>query len=465
MKIGIVISDGVGYRNFVYSNFLSEVLSKFDSVKIYSYLPANAFVNINQNIEIIELDLLNESRLIWFFRKMKEVTHLSKNKLKNFGIFDNYTLNKISSYSLRALVVRFIFLWASLFKSEWWIKFWTQCQMFSLSFAPVTKKYIDILKKDKPDVLFFTHQRPPFIAPMIWAASTCKIPSVAFIFSWDNIPSKNRMAGDFDYFLVWSKLMKSELMEFYNRVVNSQIFIVGTPQFEPYVLESFKIDKSDFFQGYAFDGIKKIICYSCGDISTSPNDEFYIETIAQAILEDAIKESVYFVVRSSPAETPARYVQLEKKYSWICWNHPKWICSRESHSEPWTQRIPLKEDVFDLRSLLEYTDVNINMCSTMSLDFMQFDKPVINAVFGNGQNGLYDDQRFLKYAHYKRVVDSGAVTIAKTSEELVDAINDALRFPNKQQAQRKALLELQLGKPLAEVSQTIADTLWKISFR
>jgi hypothetical protein len=49
----------------------------------------------------------------------------------------------------------------------------------------------------------------------------------------------------------------------------------------------------------------------------------------------------------------------------------------------------------------------------MSLDFMLFDKPVINTVFGNLENGLYNDQRFLNYDHYKKVIDSGAVTITK----------------------------------------------------
>ena len=71
-----------------------------------------------------------------------------------------------------------------------------------------------------------------------------------------------------------------------------------------------------------------------------------------------------------------------------------------------------------------YADVNVNMLSTMSLDFILFDKPVVNTVFGNKENTLYDDQRFLNYVHYKYVVNSKAVAIAKSEKELHYYLNE-----------------------------------------
>lgn len=123
------------------------------------------------------------------------------------------------------------------------------------------------------------------------------------------------------------------------------------------------------------------------------------------------------------------------------------------------QRVPTKTDLEDLRMILEYADLGINMCSTMSLDFMLFDKPVINPVFGNTKNGLYDDQRFLKYAHYERVVESGAVAIAKTAEELIEAINFSLENPEARLTVQRELIKLQIGKPLENTSEGIAEAL------
>jgi hypothetical protein len=95
----------------------------------------------------------------------------------------------------------------------------------------------------------------------------------------------------------------------------------------------------------------------------------------------------------------------------------------------------------------------------MSLDFMKFDKPVINPVFGNGINGLYNDQRFLNYAHYKRVVESNSVFIAKNAKELIQGINEALSNPEKRKTERQFMFDLQVGKTLEGTGRRIAKTL------
>jgi CDP-glycerol glycerophosphotransferase (TagB/SpsB family) len=137
--------------------------------------------------------------------------------------------------------------------------------------------------------------------------------------------------------------------------------------------------------------------------------------------------------------------------------------TRENHPEPWSQRVPLPEDLKDLGSLLENCDLNINMCSTMSLDFMLFDKPVINPTFGTGGNELYDDQKYLKYSHYKRVVESGAVAIVRNEDELLREINLSLKKPEARLKEQKELLKLQIGKPLEGTSERITEALKDIT--
>jgi CDP-glycerol glycerophosphotransferase (TagB/SpsB family) len=184
----------------------------------------------------------------------------------------------------------------------------------------------------------------------------------------------------------------------------------------------------------------------------------YIETIANAI-ENKTIEAVNFIVRTSPAEDPKRFEYLTQKYSFIQWNFPVWKLTRNNHQEPWSQRVPSYVDGKDLRALLEYSDLNINMLSTMSLDFMQFDKPVINTVFGNTINGLYDDQRFLKFAHIMNVVESNATKIVFNKEELISAINHYVKNPKDDSENRKQFVNLQVGAPLEGTSKRIVKTL------
>ena len=184
-----------------------------------------------------------------------------------------------------------------------------------------------------------------------------------------------------------------------------------------------------------------------------------IGIIAEGILNNEIKHPVNLLVRTSPADDWSRFKEVKEKYNFISWNYPKWEQTRANHIEPWSQRVPLKEDVKDLRSILEYADLSINMCSTMSLDFMVFNKPVVNQVLGNIGNGLFNDQRFLKYNHYKKVVESGSVSVVFNEKEMIIAINDLLSNPLREEEERKKILKLEISKPLEGTSERIVKAL------
>ena len=459
-KLGLVITDGVGFRNYILSDFLKEAQNQFEEIIIFSGLPKSYFDNINTDKCVIEnLEDYRESSKTWIYRKLKEVAHLQNHKKGNFGILTNLKKNYPTSKSKRAFLIKLIFAWTNVFNSEKWINRYYKSQQKSFKNNATTLRYISLLKKHKPDFIYFTHQRPPYIAPLIYASNVVKIKTATFIFSWDNIPSKGRMSGDFDYYFVWSHLMKEELLSFYVNIKPEQVKVVGTPQFEPYVLDKYKIEINDFMSKFDLDTAKKTICYSCGDVSTSKNDALYIQTIAEAISKNEINEPVNLLVRTSPAEDATRFLSLKDEFSFIKWNYPKWILSRENHQETWSQRIPTTEDIVDLKGLLAFTDVAINMCSTMSLDAMFFDKPVINPVFGNEKNGLYNDQKYLEYQHYARVVESNAVAVVKTAQELINEINLSLKNPEARLDAQKELLKLQISYPLQDTGKRIATKI------
>ena len=90
---------------------------------------------------------------------------------------------------------------------------------------------------------------------------------------------------------------------------------------------------------------------------------------------------------------------------------------------------------------------------------MQFNKPVINTVFGNSSNGLYNDQRFLNYAHIVNVVNSHATMIVTDENELIAAINLYVANPSLDTVQREEFNKLQIGKPLKGTGKRIAEQL------
>lgn len=455
-KLGIVITDGVGYRNFVLSDFLSKSKTHFNQVLIFSFIPKEVF-NEQDEVEIVELDAQNEYFHQWFVRKYKEIAHLRLNSENNFGIQDNLKKNNNRNISPRGLATRLIYFLTFFLHSESVIQSFERIQFRFFRRQKSHKVFRQVLNENPVDTLLFTHQRPPYIAPLVAAAQEKKVKTVAFIFSWDNLASKGRMAASFDYYMVWSDLMKRELLMFYRRIQSEQISVVGTPQFVPYIMNEYQSTKAKFLKKFALDSEYPTICYSCGDVSTSPNDPYYIEIIIKAI-EEGILPKLNLLVRTAPAESGSRFQNLKQRFPKIKWNHPSWNLIRKNHQESWSQRIPDATDLMDLRAILKYSDLNINMLSTMSLDFMLHDKPVINPVMGSGENGLGNDQRFLQYEHIKYLIQSNATKIAKTPGEVIEHIFHYLNGDSDQN-NRKAFVDQQIGVPLSQTSSKMVECI------
>ncbi|MES2544069.1 MAG: hypothetical protein V4548_04230 [Bacteroidota bacterium] len=456
--LGIVITDGVGYRNYVMSNFMEEASLKFQKIIIYSGLPKEIYELHKDNIEIKELAVFAENNKTWFFRKSKEIAHLQQYK-SFFGMKDLLKSGYPKNNKPKAILAKIIYLITRFFNSHQFIIFIEKMQFWTIANHKTTQSYIKLLHEDNPDFIFFTHQRPAYLTPFLYSVLKLKIPVSSFIFSWDNLSSKGRMLGTFEYFLVWSELMKKELLHFYPSTKSENIAVVGTPQFEPYSMDAYSTDKIKFIEKFKLDPLKKIICFSCADSSIGQNDAIVIKAIANAIRDNRINFPSQLLVRTSPAEDGKRFEAVRTEFPEIVWNIPKWQLTRENHSENWSQRIPTTEDFTDLKAILKYVDLNVNMCSTMSLDFMIFGKPIINTVFGNESNGLYNDQRFLNYTHYKKVIDSGAVVIAKEENDLIDKINFALEFPEDKLVQQEVLVKIQISKPIVGTGKRITEAL------
>lgn len=459
-NLGVVITDGVGFRNYILSDFIQEAKANFNEVIIFSCLPKTVYKDFDLNCKIIELEVFEESFSTWFFRKAKEVTHLQLHAKGNFGIADNLNITKSKARNPRGYATRFIHHYSKVFHSENGILQYNKWQQQTFKSNAITKQYIELLKENNISLLFFTHQRPPFIAPLIYAAEKLKIKTSAFIFSWDNLASKGRMAGNFDFYLVWSNLMKQELLTFYQSIKENQINVVGTPQFEPYVLNKYGYDKETFHKRFKIDNNKPIIFFTCNDAS-SENDPIYLEILAEFIAQQKLVKEVNLIVRTSPAEEPTRFKNYIEKYPFIIWNFPDWNISREGHQEAWTQRVPSVADLNDLKSLLQHCDLSVNVLSTITLDAFIFDKQVINPVFGSDTNGWFDDQKFLKYEHLSKLVDSDSTDIVKNEEEYLEAINRVLNHIDLKKEKRAKFIELQIGGSLQGTSKRIAETLLK----
>ena len=310
-KVFVLLPDGVGLRNFAYSNFY-EIGKNFHDIVFWNNTPfdlselnypeikfekpfLHPFTDVFKN-GVIQASLTKNSKVekdqVYDTYRFKSNTFGLKNKIKNAVVSflnSNYS-NQKSILSLRNRIN----------KLERSASFYRECRT--------------ILEREKPNFIFCTNQRQSIaIAPLL-AAKDLKIPTATFIFSWDNLP-KATMVIETDYYFVWSDFMKGELLFYYPYIKQEQVYVTGTPQFESHFKASNALEKEVFYNNNALDISKKYICFSGDDITTSPDDEQYLEDVASSIKKLNTKGyNLGIIFRRCPVDFSGRYDEVLKKF-------------------------------------------------------------------------------------------------------------------------------------------------------
>lgn len=418
-KIFILLPDGVGLRNFSFTNFHKIGTQKGFDITFWN--------NTRFNLEALGFKQIN-------FQKAK--THPMTDLLKNAQIQIELNLNIKRSKDHIYDHYRFPFSYANVktaLKSTYknTLIFWNNSEKGLkrirkriVQSERKTKLYFDsleTLKAEKPDFIFCTNQRMMLaIAPLL-AAQDLGIPTATFIFSWDNLPKATKIV-ETDFYFVWSDHMKKELMYYYPHIKESQILVTGTPQFEKHAEREDLVSREEFFKEYGLDLNKRYICFSGDDVTTSPNDPKYLEDTAAAV--EKLNQrgfNVGIVFRKCPVDFSSRFDKVLEKYSHIITSvDPKW----EKKGEAWHDVLPTKEDLILQMNTIFHTEFVINLGSSMVFDYVSFDKPCgyINYEVPNAQFPKWSVKNVYKFIHFRSMPSKESVFWINSADDIENSI-------------------------------------------
>jgi hypothetical protein len=463
MTLVVLVPDGVGARNFLLGNFLHEV-SGNGGATVFHVLPEDMLNDylgsLNDSVQWDELIPFKESRRSFTLRYALAYAQMNwadtrsmryYRKLPVKGSWRTKTAHQAAS------------LMGHVAATPKGIEVLDRWHCRAVNRLPEVEHYRRLLQRIKPSVLFCSHQRPPSILPPVLAARSLDIPTATFIFSWDNLTSKGRIAAPFDHYLVWSEHMCNELLEYYPDVTDDRVHVVGTPQFDPYADESLLWSREEFFHRVGADITRPLICYSGGDTGTCPEDPQHARVLLELIRAGRIEKNPQVLLRPAPVDDGSRYDGLRHDYPELIYARPQW-----KHTKPgdWSRVIPLHDDVQFLANLTHHADLNVNVASTMTLDFAIHDKPVVNIAFDVSNPppfGVPLWDFFYNFEHYRPVVDLGAARFARSPEELAQHINACLDDPSLDRDGRRRLVELQVGVPIGESTKEVYRVLAELA--
>ncbi|MFD2517925.1 UDP-glycosyltransferase [Salinimicrobium flavum] len=421
-KIFVLIPDGVGLRNFVYSSFPEIAAGEGMEIVYWNQTSKNLKKEGLQEIKLkgkpgIFTDLFKRA-------KIENELNCFKERFKD-PVYDTYKFPSSSvgiKNKLKNRIVRFLIglypgqkgvrkLQEKMEQSERRSFFYSQCRT--------------LLEKEKPALLFCTNQRPIKALAPILAARDLGIKTGCFIFSWDNLPKATKIMNT-DYYFVWSELMKDELLKYYPDIQPEQIKITGSPQFEVHFENEYKWERKQFFDTFGLDNKRKYLCFSGDDITTSPGDHEYLEDVARAVEKlNSQGENLGIIFRRSPVDLSDRYDRVLDVYkSIITPIAPAW----EKKGDNWNEVIPKEEDQTIQANTIAHSFMVINLGSSMVFDYASYSKPCAFINYNPGGAEMLKDVAVIyDYVHF-RSMPEGAVYWINDRNEVDKVIKQVLEL-------------------------------------
>ncbi|MBF6609385.1 MAG: UDP-glycosyltransferase [Flavobacterium sp.] len=420
-KIFVLVTDGVGLKNFVYSQF--PVWAAQQQLEVVYWNATKADIS---RLGFQELKVVGRSTF-WLTDVLKNVAARKRLVKWSRKFQDNIYLHHLPSSSggfVSKITRRVVGVVAArLFSEERIMKLIVKLEKKSNYYKQCSKT----LQAEKPLYLFCTNQRQVSSIAPIESAKALGILCGTFIFSWDNLPKATVLLRPNHYF-VWSEFMKTELLKYYPEVPMENIIVTGTPQFENHYFEDF-ISREEFCGMYQLDPNKRYVCYSGDDVKTSPFDALYLADVATAIAElNHEGHSVGILFRRCPVDTSARFdAVLEQHRAVITPINPKW----ENVSAGWDGRVPSLEDMKLQAATIRHSELVINLGSSMVFDAAAHGRPCAYMNYDPAAHATWTVDDIYHFVHFQSMPDQSSVVWLNSPEEICTKIRSVLAKPEE----------------------------------
>ncbi len=290
---------------------------------------------------------------------------------------------------------------------------------------PDSGRFLELVKEYNPAlILTATPGFDSWEAEMIIWAKRAGIPSVAVNFTWDNLTMNAKHIRKTDYLICWNDAMKREA-EAIHHYPPERVFVSGTPRFDPYFEKEPKpISREEFLRSKGLDPNKKTIFHTTVT-RAYPFQKKYIRDLLALRAAGRIP-GVNIFIRIHPLDLPENYREFSGAPN---------LCIEKAGAQYDGKVEMSRGDLLNLKHSLQYTDVNINYASTITIEACIFDKPVINIGYLDSFALAYE------FNHYEPISKSGAVRIAKTDNDLPELINEYLTHPDRDQEARRKVVD------------------------
>ncbi len=316
--------------------------------------------------------------------------------------------------------------------------------------CPPSEAVLNQVREARPDLVFSTNPMESWDSYYVKAAQQLGIPTVGFVKSWDNM-TKTSFRVRTDDVIVWGPYMTEEART-YQDYPPERIHEFGVPQFDPYFRRDARgrVSREALLRSGGLDPARATILFG-SEGKVTPNDPDIVSMIATMIHANTLPVPAQVWVRPHYGykDDDQKFCEVEKdEYIFV----DRHFQRRPVFYDGWDYS---REHYLRLADTLFACDVLVTTASTLAIDAAVCGIPVITIAFDGYKT--YDHRhsiaRWYETEYYANVLETGALAVVHSYEELQEALTQALLYPNQRSEERAALV-----RRIAGTSQGHAGT-------
>lgn len=387
-RVLLLITNSFGAMNLIHSGLIKPMAEKYEVYLMSALISSERLLEINKHFDIslkrIELDIPLEGRWVRILRKIQKAIffqhfEVATQRIKNeaFSSFHKLIINKIIAIlvclGLTAVILLFL------------RKYIIRLTTFSDQLDKLNEyQFKGVISSSPLDI------RENRIVNYL------NIPSIATVISWDNLTSKGIINANHEYVLVWNQFMADEYQHFYSmfEIPAQKVCITGIPRFDIYFQDQPNENSGlKFRREFQIGTNQKIVLFA-----TSASKHFPDQSAIVDDLNEFAKARKNVIVKCHPGDHPGNYESFAQEENLRFWSASNIDFSRPISFSEW---LPEMNFLHTLSQMLRHSDVCINIASTMTLDALACNKPIISIAYDGSRQKPYPKsvKRFYDYSH------------------------------------------------------------------
>ncbi len=330
-----------------------------------------------------------------------------------------------------------------------------------------SEKIASLLESINPKTVVATYPVNPFEAVALNEAKRLGIHTTIHLLSWDNISSKGRFPVAADSYVSWGPIMTGELHEKY-RVRASEVFECGVPHFDAHQKKRTSTEVASEVAQVGLDPSRPYLFFGMSSPIFAPREIDIVEWLAKRVSENAFGSEMQLLVRPHPQNVTGNMADT----SWL----PRLKAlsnSRVAVDYPKLNRSKLQwnlhtDDLEHLVRLIHGCRVSLNSGSTLAIDAILQDKPVILTPFDANDDSIpwhKSARRLPEYTHLRKLIELGGLRCASDFDSLAAAIHRYIAAPRLDEEGRSKTRKEQCGECDGRAAERVVKALGEICNR